>query len=75
MKKINGKFYAEVDVHQYYSFMVESEIDMSDNDVINESLKNNLFEENDDCDYAVIDVNINECDLKSFEKCDRLYKI
>lgn len=75
MKAIGSKFYAKVDVHQYYSFMVVSDVDMSDDDVINESLKNDLFEDNDDCDYAEVDNLIDEYDLRSFERCNCVHKI
>lgn len=68
MKKIGNFYYAKVDVKQQGSFMVKSDIDMDDDDVLGGCLDNDLLER-DDIPFADIDTLIDDYDLKHFTSC------
>lgn len=68
MKKIGNAYYAKVDVKQCGSFMVSSNIDMHDDDVLSGCLDNNLLDA-DDIPLADVDTFIDESDLKHFTSC------
>lgn len=68
MKKIGNKFYSKVDVLDAYSFIVESEEDMANDDVIRLCDDNDLFCDDDDLDFAQIDNLIDEYDLMALSK-------
>ena len=68
MKKIGNTYYAKVDVKQCGSFMVKSDIDMDDDDVLGGCLDNDLLV-TDDIPFADVDSFIDESDLKHFTSC------
>lgn len=68
MKKIGNAYYAKIDVKQCGSFMVTSDIDMDDDDVLGGCLDNDLLE-TDDIPFADVDSFIDESDLKHFTSC------
>lgn len=68
MKKIGDYYYAKVDVKQCGSFMVMSEIDMADDDILGGCIDNDLLE-TDDVPFADIDTLIDDYDLRAFASC------
>jgi hypothetical protein len=67
----NGKHYYKVDIpgHYGYSFMVVSNDELDEYDVIYKSLVKHLFECEIDADYAVVDDIISEYDIENFKNC------
>lgn len=73
MKKIGNAYYSKIDVINVGSFMVKSDIDMTDDDVLRECENRDLFVDDDDIDFAHVDNNIDDYDLKGLKSCT--YKI
>ena len=67
MKKINGKFYAKVDIIGSGSFMVFSKENLEENDILQKCVQNELMDD-DDVDFAVIDTFIDDYDLNGLKK-------
>lgn len=73
----NGKYYFMVNVlgRNGYSFMVASNTELNDNQVIELSLDFGLFDYDVDAEYASIDRLIDERDITHFEDCNCLHNI
>lgn len=67
----NGKHYYKVDVsgRNGYSFMVVSNDELDEYDVIDKALARGLFDDETDADYAVVDDIISEYDIENFKDC------
>lgn len=63
------KFYYKVDVlgKNGYSFMLSSNEELTEDDVFNIALENNLFEDEKDADIAIIDDLVTKYDIKAFK--------
>ena len=52
-----------------YSFMIETDVELRfENDIIDLALDNNLFLDEEDANYAVVDDLVNEYDINHFKK-------
>ncbi len=67
----NGKHYYKVDVsgRNGYSFMVVSNDELDEYDVIDKSLAKGLFDCETDADYAIVDDLVSEYDIENFKNC------
>lgn len=67
----NGKHYYKIDVsgRNGYSFMVVSNDELDEYDVIDKALARGLFDDETDADYAVVDDIISEYDIENFKDC------
>jgi hypothetical protein len=74
---MNDKHYYKVDVSgRYgYSFMVESDIPLLENDVLESAIEQDLFYDDDDVEYATVDMDPTEYDVKHFKNDRCCYKI
>ena len=72
-----SKHYYKVDVSgRYgYSFMVESDEPVTEDQVIELSIEQDLFDNNSDAKYATVDMEPTEYDVNHFKKENCLYKI
>lgn len=71
------KFYYKIDVpgRHGYSFMVFSTNELDECEVINTALRNGLFDDDEDADYAIVDDLVSEYDIESFTKCGCCHQI
>lgn len=67
----NGKHYYKVDVsgRNGYSFMVVSNDELDEYDVIDKALAKGLFDDETDADYAEVDDLVSEYDIENFKNC------
>lgn len=67
----NMGFYYKIDVmgRNGYSFMVKSNEELNENEIISRCLDNDYFNDNLDADYAVIDDLISQYDIDNFSSC------
>ena len=67
----NGKHFYKVDVmgRNGYSFMVVSNDELDEGDVIDKALVKGLFDDETDADYAVVDDLVSEYDIENFKDC------
>ena len=67
----NGKHYYKIDVpgHYGYSFMVVSNDELDELDVLNKAYLNGCFNDATDLDYAVVDDLVSEYDIEIFKDC------
>lgn len=67
----NGKHYYKVDVsgRNGYSFMVVSNDELDEYDVIDKALARGLFDDETDADYALVDDLVSEYDIENFKDC------
>ena len=65
---MENKFYYKVDVlgKNGYSFMLSSNEELTEDDVFDVALENNLFEDDKDVGIAIIDDLVTEYDIKAF---------
>lgn len=68
-------FYFKVDVlgHDGYSFMVASEHDLTDDEIIDKALEKELFLDDRDSEIAIIDNLVDDNDIKHFNDCKCLF--
>lgn len=66
-----GKHYYKVDVlgRNGYSFMVVSNDELDEYDVLNKSYLKGLFDDENDANYAVVDDLVSEYDIENFKDC------
>ena len=71
------KFYYKIDVpgRHGYSFMVFSTNELDECEVINTALRNGLFDDDEDADYAIVDDLVSEYDIEIFSKCGCCHQI
>lgn len=67
----NMEFYYKIDVmgRNGYSFMVKSNEELNENEVISRCLDNDYFDDSLDADYAVVDDLISQYDIDNFSSC------
>ena len=67
----NGKHYYKIDVpgHYGYSFMVVSNDELNELDVLHRAFLCNLFSDDTDVKYAIVDDLVSENDIKFFSNC------
>ena len=67
----NGKHYYKIDVsgRNGYSFMVVSNDELDEYDVIDKALVKGLFDDETDADYAIVDDLVSEYDIENFKDC------
>lgn len=70
----NGKHFYKVDVmgRNGYSFMVVSNDELDEGDVIDKALAKGLFDDETDADYAVVDDLVSEYDIENFKDCTHI---
>ena len=68
---MENKHYYKIDVagRHGYSFMVFSTDELDECEVIDIALRNGLFEDDDDADYAIVDVLVSDFDFICFIYC------
>ena len=73
----NGKHYYKVDVagKHGYSFMAYSAHELDEYEVISLCLDANLFEDENDAPYAVVDDLVSVSDVEHFQKCECVFNI
>lgn len=73
----NGKHYYKVDVagKHGYSFMVYSAYELDECEVISLCLDADLFEDENDAPYAVVDDLVSVSDVEHFQKCECIFNI
>ena len=71
------KFYYKIDVpgRHGYSFMVFSTNELDECEVINTALRNGLFDDDEDADYAIVDDFVSKYDIESFTECGCCHQI
>lgn len=71
------KFYYKIDVpgRHGYSFMVFSTDELDEGEVIDIALRNKLFNDDEDADYAVVDDWVSDYEIESFTKCGCCHQI
>lgn len=71
------KFYYKIDVpgRHGYSFMVFSTNELDECEVINTALRNGLFDDDEDADYAIVDDLVSDYDIESFTECGCCHQI
>ena len=71
------KFYYKIDVpgRHGYSFMVFSTNELDECEVIDIALRNGLFDDDEDADYAIVDDLVSKYDIESFTKCGCCHQI
>lgn len=58
-----------------YSFMIETDVELRfENDIIDLALNNNLFLDEEDANYAVVDDLVTEYDINHFKKSGCCHK-
>lgn len=69
--KYNGKHYYKIDVpgHYGYSFMVVSNDELDELDVLNKAYLNGCFNDATDAKYAIVDDLVSENDIEFFKDC------
>ena len=69
--KYNGKYYYKIDVmgKNGYSFMVVSNDELDEYDVLNKSYLKGLFDDENDANYSVVDDLVSEYDIENFKSC------
>ena len=67
----NGKHYYKIDVpgHYGYSFMVVSNDELDELDVLNRAFLCDLFSDDTDVKYAIVDDLVSENDIQFFSNC------
>ena len=68
----NGKHYYKIDVPHIcdgYSFMVVSNDDLDELDVLHKAYLKGCFNDATDLNYAIVDDLISEYDIKHFKNC------
>ena len=67
----NGKHYYKIDImgRNGYSFMVVSNDELDEVDVLNKSYIKGLFDDDKDANYAVVDDLVSEYDIENFKDC------
>lgn len=72
---MNQKYYYKIDVpgRYGYSFMVVSNNELDETQVLNKALVHELFDDKKDANYAIIDDLISNYDIENFKDCT--YKI
>lgn len=67
----NGKHYYKIDVlgHNGYSFMVVSNEEVDELDVLYKAYQNGYFNDATDLKYAYIDDLVSEYDIENFKSC------
>lgn len=67
----NGKHYYKIDImgRNGYSFMVVSNDELDEVDVLNKSYIKGLFDDDNDANYAVVDDLVSEYDIENFKDC------
>ena len=67
----NGKHYYKIDIpgHYGYSFMVVSNDELNELDVLYEAFINGCFNDATDLDYAIVDDLVSENDIEFFKNC------
>ena len=65
---MKDKFYYKVDVlgKNGYSFMLSSNEELTEDDVFDVALENNLFEDDKDVGIAIVDDLVSDYDIKAF---------
>lgn len=65
---MKDKFYYKVDVlgRNGYSFMLSSNEELTEDDVFDVALENNLFEDDKDVGIAIVDDLVSDYDIKAF---------
>lgn len=66
-----GKHYYKIDVpgHYGYSFMVVSNEELDELDVLHRAFLCDLFSDDNDVHYAVVDDLVSEYDIENFKNC------
>lgn len=66
-----GKHYYKIDVpgHYGYSFMVVSNDELDELDVLDKAYLNGCFNDTTDLDYAIVDDLVSENDIEFFKDC------
>ena len=74
---MDKKFYYKIDVpgRHGYSFMVFSTDELDEGEVIDMALRNGLFDDEEDADYAIVDDLVSDYDIKSFTNCGCCHQI
>lgn len=69
--KRNGRYYYKIDVpgHYGYSFMVVSNDDLDELDVLHKAYINGCFNDATDLNYAIVDDLVSENDIEFFKNC------
>ena len=67
----NGKHYYKIDImgRNGYSFMVVSNEELDEVDVLNKSYLKGLFDDDNDMHYAIVDDLVSEYDIENFKSC------
>lgn len=65
----NGRYYYKIDVpgHYGYSFMVVSNDELDEFDVLHKAYLNDYFNDATDLNYAIVDDLVSENDIKFFK--------
>lgn len=68
---MNQKYYYKIDVpgRYGYSFMVVSNNELDETQVLNKALMHELFDDKKDANYAIIDDLISNYDIENFKNC------
>lgn len=68
---MNQKYYYKIDVpgRYGYSFMVVSNNELDETQVLNKALVHELFDDKKDANYAIIDDLISNYDIENFKNC------
>ena len=68
---MNQKHYYKIDVpgRYGYSFMVVSNNELDETQVLNKALMHELFDDKKDANYAIIDDLISNYDIENFKNC------
>ena len=68
---MNQKYYYKIDVpgRYGYSFMVVSNNELDETQVLNKALVHELFDDKKDANYAIIDDLISNYDIEIFKNC------
>lgn len=75
---MENRFYYKIDVmgRNGYSFMISTDVELSDpNYAIDIALDYNLFEDNEDANYAEVDDLVSQYDITHFESCGCCHSI
>ena len=67
----NGKHYYKIDImgRNGYSFMVVSNDELDELDVLHKAYLNDCFDDATDMNYAVVDDLVSEYDIENFKSC------
>lgn len=68
---MNQKYYYKIDVlgKHGYSFMVSSNDVLDEGEVLAKALAKELFQDENDANYAVVDSLISDYDIENFKDC------